>query len=168
MGSDAYDRLDLARVRSGDLERDATNNAAVLSLSMPSKWIPLTTSLLFQKSNTPATIYFSSRSTVAQKKWTVLTNREGVPKLALDSDGFMTVAIFEKTDINPLEFCHRPMIFRDSKTFLGEAILQIKVKPERSGDVIDKDVILFWGDEKRVITGADILGRLLKGIVVKK
>ena len=104
----------------------------------------------------------------AQKKWTVLTNREGVPKLALDSDGFLTAAIFEKTDINPLEFCHRPIIVRDSKTLLGEAILQLKVKPERSGDVIDKDVILFWGDEKRVITGADILGRLLKGIVVKK
>ena len=91
-----------------------------------------------------------------------------MPKLALDSDGFLTAAIFEKTDINPLEFCHRPIIVRDSKTLLGEAILQLKVKPERSGDVIDKDVILFWGDEKRVITGADILGRLLKGIVVKK
>ena len=33
------------------------------------------------------------------------------------------------------------------------------------GDIIDQDVILIWGqEEKRVITGADILGRLLKGI----
>jgi metal transporter CNNM len=30
--------------------------------------------------------------------------------------------------------------------------------------VIDADVILVWGAEKRVITGADILGRLLRGI----
>ena len=105
----------------------------------------------------------------SKKKWAVLTDREGVPKLALDSDGFLTAAIFEKTDIKPLEFCHRPIIVNDSTTLLGEAILQLKVKPGRSGDdVIDKDVILFWGEQKRVITGADILGRLLKGIVAKK
>ena len=105
----------------------------------------------------------------SHKKWTVLTDRGGVPKLALDSDGFLTAALFEKTDIKPLEFCHRPIVVHDSTTLLGEAILQLKVKPERSGDdVIDKDVILFWGKQKRVITGADILGRLLKGIVVKK
>ena len=105
----------------------------------------------------------------SKKKWAVLTDREGVPKLALDSDGFLTAAIFEKTDIKPLEFCHRPIIVNDSTTLLGEAILQLKVKPGRSGDdVIDKDVILFWGEQKRVITGADILGRLLKGIVIKK
>jgi hypothetical protein len=30
-------------------------------------------------------------------------------------------------------------------------------------DVIDHDLILLWADEKRVITGADILGRLLRG-----
>jgi len=32
-------------------------------------------------------------------------------------------------------------------------------------DVVDEDIILLWGDEKRIITGADILGRLLRGIV---
>ena len=33
------------------------------------------------------------------------------------------------------------------------------------GDIIDRDSVLIWGDkEKRVITGADILGRLLHGI----
>ena len=105
----------------------------------------------------------------SQKKWAVLTDREGVPKYALDSDGFLTAALFEKTDIKPLEFCHRPIVVNDSTTLLGDAILQLRVKPGRSGeDVIDKDVILFWGEEKRVITGADILGRLLKGIVAKK
>ena len=52
------------------------------------------------------------------------------------------------------------------RTRLGETIPRLRVKPERSGDdVIDEDVILVWGDEKRVITGADILGRLMRGIV---
>jgi hypothetical protein len=31
-------------------------------------------------------------------------------------------------------------------------------------DVIDNDLILLWSDDKRVITGTDILGRLLRGI----
>ena len=34
-------------------------------------------------------------------------------------------------------------------------------------DVIDDDLILIWTDEKRVITGADILGRLLRGIALR-
>jgi hypothetical protein len=102
----------------------------------------------------------------AQKKWTVLTDEEGVPKLTLDSDAFLRSALFAKTGYNPLNFCHRPIIFYDARTPLGEAILQLKVQPERLGDdVIDQDIILFWGEQKRIITGADILGRLLRGIV---
>jgi hypothetical protein len=31
--------------------------------------------------------------------------------------------------------------------------------------VIDKDTIIFWGTQKRIITGSDILGRLMRGIV---
>ena len=34
-----------------------------------------------------------------------------------------------------------------------------------SDAVIDKDIVLLWTDElKKVITGADLLGRLLRGI----
>ena len=112
---------------------------------------------------------FLKRVHSGQKKWVVLTDKEGVPKLTLDSDAFLRSALFEKTVINPLEFCHRPIIIHDSKTSLGDTILQLKVNPGKSGDdVIDKDVILFWGDQKRVITGSDILGRLLRGIVKNK
>lgn len=32
-------------------------------------------------------------------------------------------------------------------------------------DVIDHDLILVWGKQKRIITGADLLGRLLRGII---
>jgi hypothetical protein len=49
---------------------------------------------------------------------------------------------------------------------LGEALMSLKVSPKRLGDdVIDEDIIVFWGDEqRRVITGSDVLGRLLRGI----
>lgn len=112
---------------------------------------------------------FLKRIHSGQKKWVVLTDKEGIPKLTLDADAFLRSALFEKTVIKPVEFSHRPIIIHHSGTSLGEAILQLKVNPERAGDdVIDKDVILFWGDQKRVITGSDILGRLLRGIVQKK
>lgn len=109
---------------------------------------------------------FLKRVHSGQKKWVILTDKEGVPKLTLDSDAFLRSALLEKTAVKPLEFCHRPIIIHDLKTSLGDTILQLKVNPVGSGDdVIDKDVILFWGDQKRVITGSDILGRLLRGIV---
>jgi len=35
----------------------------------------------------------------------------------------------------------------------------MRVAPERPGDdVIDNDLILVWGAQKRIITGADLLG----------
>ena len=42
----------------------------------------------------------------------------------------------------------------------------LTVVPERPGDdVIDNDLILVWGEQRRIITGSDLLGRLLRGIV---
>jgi hypothetical protein len=35
-------------------------------------------------------------------------------------------------------------------------------------DVIDNDLILVWGKQKRIITGSDLLGRLLRGISIKE
>ena len=41
----------------------------------------------------------------------------------------------------------------------------MKVTPERPGDdVINHDMILVWGEQRRIITGADLLGRLLRDI----
>lgn len=51
------------------------------------------------------------------------------------------------------------------QTRLGDVIGQLKVEPERpDDDVVDYDLILVWGAQRRVITGADLLGRLLRGI----
>lgn len=58
------------------------------------------------------------------------------------------------------------MIVYDENKKLGDIIQKLKTCPEKTGDdVIDQDIILLWSDTKRVITGADILGRLLRGIV---
>lgn len=109
---------------------------------------------------------FLRKVQASEKKWVVLTDATGEPQLTLDSDAFIRSVLSEEAEFSPLKFCHRPIIFRDSKTSLGEAIARLKVYPERLGDdVIDEDIILFWGDEqRRIITGSDVLGRLLRGI----
>ena len=105
----------------------------------------------------------------SQKKWLVITDSSGEPKATLDSDGFLRAAFFRSAQFNPLLYCHRPIIIKDEHATLGEVIPGLKVHPERSGDdVIDEDIIIFWGREKRIITGSDILGRLMRGIVRNK
>jgi hypothetical protein len=66
-----------------------------------------------------------------------------------------------------LAFCqiHEAIIVRDKSTKLGEILPQLKFRPESEhDDVIDQDIILLWSRRKQIITGADILGRLLRGI----
>jgi hypothetical protein len=109
---------------------------------------------------------FLQKIQVSGKKWIILTDATGEPHFALDSDAFLRAVFFEEAEFNPLKSCHKPIIFRESTTSLGEAISRLKVFSERLGDdVVDEDIILFWGDKQRkVITGSDVLGRLLRGI----
>jgi len=103
---------------------------------------------------------------VSGKKWIIIVDSNNEPRMTLNSDSFLREAIFNHSGFNPYLHCHRPIIVRNKQTRLGETIPSLKVHPERrDDDVIDEDIILFWGDEKRVITGSDILGRLLRGIV---
>lgn len=103
---------------------------------------------------------------LSQKKWTVLVDQEGEPRMVLDSDKFIRNVLFNRKSFNPYWHCHRPIIIKDGHTTLGQIIPRLKVNPQHSDDdVIDEDIILLWGKEKKVITGSDILGRLLRGIV---
>ena len=89
--------------------------------------------------------------------------------MALKSDSFLRDALFSGNSFNPYSHCHRPVVLYDRKTRLGDAIPRLKVNPiHHSDNVIDEDIIIVWSDEKRVITGSDILGRLLRGIVQSK
>jgi len=102
----------------------------------------------------------------SQKKWVIVIDENEEPKIALDSDKFIREAMFNFANFNPLRYCHRPIIIRDGKTPLGRTIQRLKVNPKHGADdVIDEDLILVWGEQKKIITGSDILGRLLRGIV---
>lgn len=99
------------------------------------------------------------------KKWIVLVDSKNEPRMVLDSDGYLRGAIFDQNAFDPQHFCHKPIIVKDPLVRLGRIIQHFEIQPAYSGDnVIDRDVVLLWSNSKRVITGADILGRLLVGI----
>jgi len=99
------------------------------------------------------------------RKWVIITDPAGEPAFVLDAHHFLRDALFGELSSDPTAYWHRPMMVREMKTRLGEVIGCMKVAPERPGDdVIEHDLILVWGEQKRVITGADLLGRLLRGI----
>lgn len=100
------------------------------------------------------------------KKWVVLTDPEGEPRFVLNAHLFLRDALFGD-QFDPWRLCHHPLILRDGSEALGRVLGRLSVRPEKPGDdVIDQDMILLWSpEEKRILTGADLLGRLLRGIV---
>jgi hypothetical protein len=102
------------------------------------------------------------------QSWVILCDEQNNPLLALDADGFLRDAVFN-TDkpCDPYDYCHRPIVAHLATEPLGELIFQLKINEkdnEHHDGVITDDVILLWGEEKKIITGGDILGRLLKGV----
>jgi hypothetical protein len=112
---------------------------------------------------------FLQQVQASQRKWVIITDPAGTPLLVLDADGFLRAALFESGACNPYWFCHRPLVVEDALLPLGDVIRNLRVHPEHDeDDVVDRDIILVWGTARRVITGADILGRLLRGIVQRE
>ncbi|GAA0813822.1 DUF21 domain-containing protein [Colwellia sp. D2M02] len=100
--------------------------------------------------------------------WVILTNEEGEPLLVLDADGFSRAALYQQESFDPYHYCHRPVVITDETTPLNEAMLLMKSNTsiDKNFDgVIEHDVLLIWGETKRIITGADIFGLLLKGML---
>jgi hypothetical protein len=76
--------------------------------------------------------------------------------------------MYEKEMVRPYSYCHRPIVVDKPGTKMGEVILKFQVQAESAeDDVVDNDLILYWDGQRRIITGADILGRLLRGIVTR-
>lgn len=109
---------------------------------------------------------FLKQIQLSGKKWIVIVDENDVARYALDADNFLREVLFAGKPLNPIHFCHKPIVISDPETPFEKVILRLKVAPQRTGDdVIDEDLILLWGESKKIITGADILGRLLRGIV---
>lgn len=99
------------------------------------------------------------------KSWLVIVDGQGEPRLMLRSEDFLREALFTPDRFDPLRHCHRPIVTRDPKKRLGELIHRFHVRRGRGKtDILDDDVILLWDGQPRIVTGTDILGRLLRGI----
>jgi metal transporter CNNM len=110
---------------------------------------------------------FLQRVNASGKKWVIVTDLAGEPAFVLDSHHFLRDVLFDQHAQNQSACWHRPIIVRDIHARLGDVIGSLKVLQERpDDDVIDNDLILVWGSQKRIITGSDLLGRLLRGIAI--
>ncbi len=99
------------------------------------------------------------------KSWLVIVDQEGEPRLVLNANEFIRDAMFSPDRFNPYRHCHRPVIARKTKEKLGRLIQRFCVRPGGAKeDIVDDDVILLWNKRPRIVTGTDILGRLLRGI----
>ncbi|MFD2202907.1 DUF21 domain-containing protein [Shivajiella indica] len=104
------------------------------------------------------------------KKWIiVLDESTKSPKLVIDALDFICEHLFTKVKVDPLKFCHHPLIVTDPNFPLGKVLEKWKVKPGGpEDDVIDEDMVLLWTvHHKKIISGSDILGRLLRDIAVE-
>ena len=103
------------------------------------------------------------------RRWVIFTDPDGQPQLALDAHHFLRDVLFDQVSVRPEAYWHRPIVVTDPRTKLGEVIGLMKVDPEYpEDDVVDNDLILVWDKQRRIITGADLLGRLLRGIAGKE
>ncbi|MDP3090561.1 MAG: DUF21 domain-containing protein [Nitrospira sp.] len=102
------------------------------------------------------------------KTWVVIADEHNQPHLMMDADGFLRHVFFTDQPTDPYDYCHRPVIIRNGKEPLGKVVAQLSFDTAAPGDhIITYDTILLWTDQPRLITGSDLLGRLLRGIVMR-
>lgn len=101
-----------------------------------------------------------------RRKWIVVTDEAGEPRRVFSAPAFIEAALFSGEPFAPRSLCHVPLVVRDPTVPLGHLLGRFTVEPEKPGDdVIDIDVIVLWTEtERRIVTGSDILGRLLRRI----
>ncbi len=110
---------------------------------------------------------FLAKIASSEKKWVIFTDEKHRPRHVINSHFFLRKALFETETFDPYSHCKKPLITNKPDLPLGKIIGELRVEPEKPGDdVIEVDLILLWTkDKKRIITGSDILGRLLRQVV---
>ena len=100
------------------------------------------------------------------KKWAVLVDSDAEPRMIVNIDGLVRETLFGHGELNPHRYCHHPIIVREPEATLGNLLHRLRVSPEHAeDDVIDVDAVIIWTEKTRkIITGSDIFGRLMRGI----
>ena len=103
-------------------------------------------------------------------KWAIITDERDEPRIVLESEAYLYEHFGADEEANPYDFCHRPVVIKDPTATLDTVLDKFVVEAEhREDNIVDRDVIVYWGPgARRIITGADILGRLLQGIAKRE
>jgi len=102
--------------------------------------------------------------------WAVIVGERGKPQLVINTTEYLCSLYAKQSDaineVDIYDFCHRPIVVTESQTTLDDVLGEFVVEATDKDDhVVDRDVVIYWTEEeKRIVTGADIFGRLLKGI----
>ena len=156
----AMNFLELDDIKLRD-EGEPINPLSVVALDVNENGLPL-----FPDFERDPADPFLQKIHASNEKWVVLTDPSGKPVLVLNADDFLRDVMYSKEVKSIYTYCHRPIVITQTGTRLGDVIFKFKVRAEHhEDDVIDNDLILYWKKDKRIITGADILGRLMRGIV---
>ena len=116
--------------------------------------------------DSPEGIAFLDSLKKITKKYIIITDEKDVPQLVIDAEAFVFDHFAGRSEHDIYKHAHRPVTVTDPEATVESVLHQFVVDAEHKNDrVIDRDVILFWThSEKAILTGADILGRLLQGI----
>ena len=94
-------------------------------------------------------------------KWMVIASDSQQPLLVLDADAFCRSVVRGPEPVDPLSYCMKPLVIRESSRTLGQAMLDLKNAPDK----VTKEVALVWNQtDRRIITGSDVLELLFKGV----
>lgn len=113
---------------------------------------------------------FVDRVKQHQALWGIIVDEEtNEPVIVLHTERFLADYFVRGKEVDVYDHCHRPIVVSDPDTYLDSVLGQFVVEARDSSDhVVDRDVVLFWTEErKKIVTGADIFGRLLRGIATR-
>jgi len=107
---------------------------------------------------------FLRRLAAPRKKWIVLQDAQGKPRLLLNASAFLRDHVVLGSDVAPGDYCHRPAVVTQPGETLDTA-LGILATLRAQEDGHDETVMLLWSPEaRRMITGSDVLRCLLSGM----
>ena len=138
---------------------------------------PLSIVAIPHKGNTPVFPAFTASRedpfikmvSASGKKWVIFADMHNNPTLVMNTNEFLRAVFFEERPVDILRFCHRPVIVNDTKVMLGNVLSNLVASGGKSTDALkENDLVLVWADQRRVITGTDILERLLQGVSISQ
>lgn len=101
------------------------------------------------------------------RKWIVLVSDDLQPRLLLNAHAMLRDVLMTGTDIAAEGYCHAPAIVTDPQETLDrglDALASLRQCPGKT-----ETVILLWSaDNKRILTGTDVLRCLLSGMASRQ